>query len=173
MREDHFAVPATPGRERLPRFFVVAMSGDDLILRKMIELPKPAGSSSTDRVIPERVKNGCVLPAELAKRFNLISPTLSCYMNDSLCLVAVVGMLASPFDLYCLDRHSSKVLWKTSVWAEVGATPILSGQGFNQTVVISLEDERVLVYGCDTFGLYIEAFSKATGQNAFRFSTSY
>jgi outer membrane protein assembly factor BamB len=95
--------------------------------------------------------------------------------------LAVYGMMGDPYDLFCINRKSGKVVWKARPWANGGivdaAHVILVGGTLSATglhlVDMVHQGDRLLVFGSWKYGVSIECFNSNDGANLFRFSTSY
>jgi hypothetical protein len=79
-----------------------------------------------------------------------------------------------PLSLYCLERGSGKVIWRSSAWtAYVDSSPGGSGFSCSQAELVC-DDSRVTVFERGTYsGACIESFDARTGDNQLRFSSRY
>jgi hypothetical protein len=76
-----------------------------------------------------------------------------------------------PFKVAGVDTRTGKKLWVASVWAarRRGST----GPAGVNPVEIRREGDAVIVYGCESHGMYAEGFDAKTGRCRFRFCTCY
>jgi hypothetical protein len=74
------------------------------------------------------------------------------------------------FPLICVDRNTEKLLWKARVWA--CDRKFSTGIGYH-IVSLRVTKSRIVVFGADPGGMYIEAFDIKTGDNVLRFSTCW
>ena len=75
--------------------------------------------------------------------------------------------------LVCVDRTSSRMIWKSDVWG--ASFPARGGGGagpFVDQVTVTELNGRVTVFGYDG-GVYVEAFRSDDGSNIARFSNAY
>jgi hypothetical protein len=91
-------------------------------------------------------------------------------MTPSRCYVAVHGQVGYPYDLACVDRSSAKLLWRSTVrgtwWG--------FSNGFHEMrVMLTEQDERVVIFGCSGTGIHVEVFRSADGLALSRFASSY
>jgi hypothetical protein len=99
---------------------------------------------------------------------------LSAEADRSRCYLVTHTSICSRSPLYCLDRQSGKVLWRTEIWADW--TMALGGGGSNlgfHVITLSVKNDRLLVFGIGPRCCYLEEFRCENGQNVFRFCTIY
>lgn len=123
----------------------------------------------------------CRLPSRLSKHLRLRwRDGISALICGERCYLAVHWDHCSPYDLFCIERDSGKVLWKARPWANGGLhngkllLPMGSVMGPSvHSVAIMQQRDRVVLFGIGHLSAYIECFSTADGTNIFRCSTSY
>jgi hypothetical protein len=76
-----------------------------------------------------------------------------------------------PFKAAGVNSKTGEKLWVASVWA--ARRGFSSGPAGNNPVEIRREGDTVIVYGCESHGLYAEGFDAKTGKCRFRFCTCY
>jgi hypothetical protein len=76
-----------------------------------------------------------------------------------------------PFNAVCVDSKTGKQRWTASVWA--ARRGFSSGPPGRHLVEIRREGDTVIVYGCESHGMYAEGFDVETGKCRFRFCTCY
>src|SRR5262249_25475939 len=92
----------------------------------------------------------------------------SALMTPRYAYVAIHGQEGYPYFLFCMDRQTSKVAWKTRVWANS-----LDVAGVSRMwVSVSEQDGRIVVFGAGSAGLHIESFRADNGENLSRFSSA-
>jgi hypothetical protein len=88
----------------------------------------------------------------------------------SSCFIAAHDPFGMPYQLACVDGSSPKIRWITKVWGSC----FVGAQGFDlQQVEITVQGDRVVVFGISAAGFYVEAFRVKDGVNVFRFSNAY
>jgi len=83
---------------------------------------------------------------------------------------AVYTLASYPYNLWALDRKTSKVIWSSEVWATGGMRITQLGWQFVQ---ICLTPDTVAVFGISDTAAYLECFDKQTGKDRSRFCTAY
>jgi hypothetical protein len=91
--------------------------------------------------------------------------------DDDRCYLAAHYGRGSPYSLVAIAQDTGDVLWKAEVWA-CGGIEAYEGLG-HHAVGIEYDTQNVYVFGAADDGVYVEAYSKATGDCAYRFSTAY
>lgn len=102
---------------------------------------------------------------------NTLIDSISVAYDEKQCYLALHSRVASPYRLVCVGRATHDVRWRSNVWAS-GGLVARSGPGFHR-VSVHCEAERIFVCGYSDEGAYMESFCAASGDNLFRFSTSY
>ena len=92
-------------------------------------------------------------------------------MTDETVYVALHAWPPTPYKLYAIERSSGKIIWSSLVWAD-GGFMNYSGQGWH-VVELRLAGDKLAVFGVSTGTAYIEVFDRRTGENQYRFGTSY
>jgi hypothetical protein len=118
-----------------------------------------------DKVVLRVDAEFVTVPEELLKRERNISALIR---PDRYYLVEH-GNWGHPSELICIDRASSKILWKAEVWGTRWGS--VSGQS-QEWVAVTEQNNRVVVFGASG-GVNVEAFNADDGTNLFRFSSSY
>jgi len=86
------------------------------------------------------------------------------------CYVAVHRDVGYPFTVACLNLADGTLKWKTEAWGTWWGF----ATGIHQTrVAVTVQDDRLAVFGEAGTGYHVEAFDIGTGANLFRFSTGY
>jgi hypothetical protein len=152
-------------------------SGDDTYhdagLDSVVAPPDTTLSKMDGKIILRVNKDSVAVPrylffAEWDDNGKLPSNTgVSAVFNKSRCYVAV-HYLTGDYPLACIDRSTSKVLWTTSV---AGAREFSIGGMAHQCVTVTLQDDRVVVFGCSGGGINAEGFLADNGTSVFRFSS--
>lgn len=76
-----------------------------------------------------------------------------------------------PFKVIGVDSKTGKRLWTATVWAARRGSS--SGPSGVNPVEIRRHGDMVIVYGCESHGMYAEGFDSKTGKCQFRFCTCY
>jgi hypothetical protein len=76
-----------------------------------------------------------------------------------------------PFEVIGVDSKTGKKLWAATVWA--ARRGFSSGPAGVNPVEIRRQGDTVIVYGCESHGMYAEGFDAKTGKCQFRFCTCY
>lgn len=76
-----------------------------------------------------------------------------------------------PFKVIGVDSKTGEQLWATSVWAARRGGS--NGAEGVDPVEIRRQGNTIIVYGCDSHGMYAEGFDVKTGECRFRFCTCY
>jgi len=76
-----------------------------------------------------------------------------------------------PFNLFAFDSATDAHLWTATVWA--ARRGMSTGNRGENPVEIRRSGAIVLVYGCESHGLYLEGFDARTGACKFRFCSCY
>jgi hypothetical protein len=76
-----------------------------------------------------------------------------------------------PFTIIGVDSKSGRKLWTSTVWA--ARRGFSSGPDGVSPVEIRRVGNTVIVYGCESHGMYAEGFDAKTGTCQFRFCTCY
>ena len=76
-----------------------------------------------------------------------------------------------PFEVIAVDSKTGKKLWAATVWA--ARRGFSSGPAEVNPVEIRRQGDTVVVYGCESHGMYAEGFDAKTGKCQFRFCTCY
>jgi hypothetical protein len=76
-----------------------------------------------------------------------------------------------PFKIIGVDSKTGKKLWTATVWASRRGPS--SGPAGVNPVEIRRQGDTVIVYGCESHGMYAEGFDAKTGKCRFRFCTCY
>jgi hypothetical protein len=76
-----------------------------------------------------------------------------------------------PFNVVGVDSKTGGKLWLALVWA--ARRGFSSGPARVNPVEIRRQGDTVIVYGCDSHGMYAEGFDAKTGKCQFRFCTCY
>jgi len=117
----------------------------------------------------------CRVPAQLWRKTTdkMLAPAVTAVFHEKRCYVGIHGAISGSFQLRCLECETSKVVWSAQVWAS------LAGGGFSgppanlHFVTLKPRGDRILVFGKEPGGMYVEGFSLKDGKNQFRFGTPY
>jgi hypothetical protein len=104
-------------------------------------------------------------------RRNEINRRLRLIVDDEMAYLAVHADNAVPYTLACFDLKSGTLRWDADVWAAGGLVDY-DGPTFHHLQLVRTGD-AVYVFGGSGDSVYVEAFSCKSGENIFRFSTSY
>jgi len=113
-----------------------------------------------------------VLPQDMLKRDDdgVFYGKISCIFGNNSCFIVVHSDLGLPHAVARVDRQSSRLIWKATAcgcfWD--GA----SGRSKSHVQMI-LQDERLLVFGVSSGGLYCSSFGVAAGNVLMQFSSNY
>lgn len=102
--------------------------------------------------------------------YKMLDPQVVACTNGRFCAVAIHTDAGFPFSLFGCDAVQGKVLWEQRVWA-LGRDSTVS-RTF-QAVDVAIVDDRVIVFGDESCGAFVEGFRSKDGQNQFRFATQY
>ena len=91
-------------------------------------------------------------------------------MTDDRCYVVLHGGDCSPYQIACLDRESSKVIWLSTVRA-TGRGINWSGPPLEHVVSLVIQGETLLVFGAGNLAVYLEGFATSDGKSHFRLCT--
>ncbi len=91
--------------------------------------------------------------------------------GPDLSFIALPTFRGYPFEVVGVDAKTGKKLWTASVWAS--RRGFSSGPLGESPVEVRREGDTVIVYGCESHGMYAEGFDAKTGKCQFRFCTSY
>lgn len=111
------------------------------------------------------------LPDEMllkSDRDELLCNISACFVPEY-CFVAVHTDLGYPHDVACIDRSSGKLKWK----AEACGCFFGFGGRAHSWVSVSMQGDRVFVFGAGNFGFYVHAFRTDNGNTVFRFSSNF
>lgn len=78
---------------------------------------------------------------------------------------------AYPFELFGVDTRTGRKVWTATVWA--ARRGMSTGPDGLNPVEICRQGDTIIVYGCESHGLYAEGFDAKTGKCRFRFCTCY
>jgi len=124
-----------------------------------------------DRVLLTKGTQTTAVPANLLDPAD-VGPgaSASAHFTPENAFVAIHDDVGYPYNLVCIDRPTEKVVWTSRVWGSWwGGT-----SGVHMTCVwVTVQDDRVIVFGAGSTGTHVEAFRAADGANLFRFSSSY
>jgi hypothetical protein len=98
-----------------------------------------------------------------------IAPVILC--GEELSFIARPAFRGYPFKIIGVDSKTGKQLWTAAVWA--ARRGFSSGPAGENPVEIRRQGDTVIVYGCESHGLYAEGFDAKTGKCKFRFCTCY
>ena len=117
-------------------------------------------------------RESVTIPEKLFTDYECVDGRLRCgvsaLVTPSRCYIAVHGVIGD-YQLTCIDRASSRVLWTNSVWGAFSGG--LTGYA-EQWVTVTEQHDRIVVFGC-VLGINIEGFRSDSGANLFRFSNIY
>ena len=178
-------------RIALPRFWEAAIrdvmaydrfeiSFSDIPLKPDHTIPLVAIERSNMSQRPEEKKIELKLPGEslivasqsFHKAATEFGITLSAFLARKRCYVAIYHCLPGRYSMWCIDRKTGEVLWRTDVWV-AGSLPAFSGFDNSHVTQIMVDVDRVLVFGISSSCVYVEAFNARDGKSLFRFSTAY
>jgi hypothetical protein len=117
-------------------------------------------------------KESIQIPPKMLHKFDQgeFYGAVSGLMTPSRCYLAVHTDTGGGYPLVCIDRATGNTIWKNRVmemWWGGG-----SGQS-HQWVAITEQNKRIVVFGCWSLELQIEAFGREDGKSLFRFATTY
>ncbi|HKA06093.1 MAG TPA: hypothetical protein VKD71_02465 [Gemmataceae bacterium] len=88
-----------------------------------------------------------------------------------LSVVARPGFRGYPFEAVGVETTSARRLWTANVWA--ARRGVSTGPPGTSPVELRRRGDTVIVYGCESHGLYAEGFDVKTGECQLRFCTCY
>jgi hypothetical protein len=97
------------------------------------------------------------------------SPVIMC--GAELSFIARPVFRGYPFEVIGVDFKTGKKSWGATVWA--ARRGFSSGPAGVNPVEIRRQGDTVIVYGCESHGMYAEGFDAKTGKCQFRFCTCY
>jgi hypothetical protein len=134
--------------------------------------PRPAAFDMRDGKPVVRVGTiAALIPENLLEKLGWEqSDRVSALITPARCYVAVHGSAGHSYRLACVERPAATVRWVTRVWGSYwGST---TGIHF-QWVEVTVQGNRVVVFGVASVGFNAEAFRVEDGANVFRFSNGY
>jgi hypothetical protein len=141
------------------------------------ELPAP-GATLAEKDGKHVVRIGSVsvpIPDDLPRKLEMENVAhrddgIKVAITPSSCFIGVHHSHGIPYRLACVDRTSARTRWIVKVWA----TCWLGASGVDrQQVEVTVQGDRVIVFGISATGFYVEAFRVNDGGNVFRFSNAY
>jgi hypothetical protein len=76
-----------------------------------------------------------------------------------------------PFQVFSVNSQTNEIVWTASVWA--ARRDFSTGTPSRNPLEIRRQGDQVVVYGCDSHGMFAEGFDAKTGNCKFRFCTCY
>jgi hypothetical protein len=144
-----------------------------------IDIKEPPAAATTvkaekeDVVITSGKQSVRMSKAEFEKdadEFDIgITPVVLC--EADLTFLARPGFRSYPFKLIGVDSTTGKRLWAATVWG--ARRGFSSGPAGACPVEIRRKGEMILVFGCESHGIYAEGFDAKTGKCQFRFCSCY
>lgn len=125
-----------------------------------------------DSYVLKIAKNSIKLPDQILQKSDdgSLYGSFSGYFTSKHCFVAVHNSVGYSHDVACIDRSSGKVVWN----AEACGCWWGSATGIHESwVSVTLQKDRVLVFGAASIGLYAHAFQANNGKTIFRFSSGF
>jgi hypothetical protein len=125
-----------------------------------------------DKIILKVGKDSVPIPEAILDKTDSgrVHCNVSALITPSRCYITVHESAGYPYQLFCIDRSTAKIVWKSEVWATWwGAT---TGIG-HMWVALMDQNQRIVVFGAGSTGIHVEAFQRDDGSNLFRFSSSY
>jgi hypothetical protein len=106
--------------------------------------------------------------------WNLDQYQVAAILGGDNVFVAVYQNNWAPLSLYCLERRSGRIIWRSVAWAAyVDFAPGGSGFWYSDAQLVC-DGSKITVFGRGTYsGSYIESFDVKTGKNQLRFSSRY
>ena len=166
----------------LPGWFGATLLKGDVFPRQhhaFIDIEEPPPSTATVKVEKDQVvitagKHDVRMPkADFEKDADELdigtAPVVLCEAERS--FIARPVFRGYPFKLIGVDSKTGKKLWVATVWAARRGDS--SGLGGVNPVEIRRQGDTVIVYGCESHGMYAEGFDAKTGKCRFRFCTCY
>src|SRR5262249_49882039 len=123
-----------------------------------------------DKVILRIGKESVAIPEDLLQEMAKGHSNVSGLMTPSRCFVATHEDSGYSYRLACINRQTGKMLWKSEVFATWWEHS--TGIG-HMWVTVTEQNKRIVLFGCASTGMHVEAFRPEDGTNLFRFSTSY
>jgi hypothetical protein len=96
-------------------------------------------------------------------------PVILC--GEELSFIARPVFRSYPFEVICVDSKTGKKQWAVTVWAARRGSS--TGPAGVNPVEIRRHGDTVIVYGCESHGMYAEGFDAKSGKCQFRFCTCY
>jgi hypothetical protein len=109
------------------------------------------------------------VPIEIIEKASEIGHDhLTVYIGEKRAYIALHDYGGFCYRLMCIQVASDKVLWTAQVWGS--GRRMLFGAGHHDVEIVE-QGERVVVFGQESHGMYIEGFNVDNGCNLFRFRT--
>jgi hypothetical protein len=125
-----------------------------------------------DKIILKVRKESVSIPEAILRKCDSgrVCCSVSALITPSRCYIAVHEDVGYSYPLYCIDRLTAKIVWKSEVWATWwgGASGV-----HHMSVAVTEQNNRIVVFGAAATGIHVEAFQRDDGTNLFRFSSSY
>jgi hypothetical protein len=113
------------------------------------------------------------LATDVLKTTTIRSPVgAACVSSESSRYAIVYADTRQLYQLICLDRASTNVIWMVDIFAG-GLTALSVGRPGFHYATLALCDDRIIVFGSAYNGMYAEAFDAKSGKPLFRFGTGY
>ena len=85
---------------------------------------------------------------------------ISAHLTPPRVFVAIHDYVGFPYNLICIDRPTEEVIWKSRVWASC----FTGAEGVHMSCVwVTVQDDRVIVFGAGSTGTHVEAFRAEDG----------
>ena len=95
---------------------------------------------------------------------------VSVLITNKRTFIALHASAGFPFRLVSVRTGSGKLNWSASVWGAGRKT--LGGVGFHN-ISMRLKDSQLFLFGAESHGVFVETFEASSGENYFRFCSSY
>ena len=89
------------------------------------------------------------------------------------CFVTEHSDVGAPHDVVCINRSSGEVVWKAEACGSLHGLYSIMSYGYESWVSVTVQEDRVVVFGASPMGLYAHAFRIDNGKTVFRFSSRF
>ena len=120
-------------------------------------------------------RNTITLPDEILKRTDkgqLYGNFSGCFTPKH-CFVTSHSVVGAPHNVVCINRSSGEVVWKAEACGSLHGLFTIGSYGFESWVSVTVQEDRVVVFGASPMGLYAHAFRVDNGTTVFRFSSGF
>jgi hypothetical protein len=149
------------------------VTADDAHSRPKATLPRKASVNMKDgKLLVQIGSQSAFIPNYLQDSLTADGPgsAVAAIITPTHCLIAAHDCIGYPYNLVCAERSTAKIVWTSKVWASWWHDVTGSHA---QSVEVTVQGDRVVVFGVASVGFHAEGFRIKDGANVFRFSNSY